>query len=319
MGAAIVSAFAVGILVSSGVWSVASALNIGSVNAPAKDAKCKVGTSPVEPTYDPVNHEIYVPNELSHNISVVKSPCTLAATIKLPSGSEPEAAAFDPQDNYVYVTDFGLNQVYVISGTKIIDTLHGFDGPYALVYDPCVEGVVITNFGSANLTVATGLYDYSSQPAGSGPDAIDYDPSFGLTIVANYYSGNVTIYGCGLVQPGVSVAVGSDPDGVAYGADCACDAIANFGSANVSVWIPSVGLVSTFTGFDAPTSATWSQARLDVYATNYGSGTLCAVVDGGCKDKISIAKGIVGSAYDDANGDIYVTDILTGMLYAVST
>jgi hypothetical protein len=72
---------------------------------------CTVGKQPGFPGYDPVNHEMYIPNSLSSNITVFKGTCTKVGTIKLPSGSFPLQAAFDPQNNHMYVTDNLLNQV----------------------------------------------------------------------------------------------------------------------------------------------------------------------------------------------------------------
>lgn len=327
VGAALAVAFTVAMLLSPGVLSVSSARTTGVVNTPVKDAKCKVGAAPADPAYDPVNHEIYVPNSQSNNISIVKAPCTVAATIKLPSGSDPTAAAFDPQDNYVYVTDVRLNAVYVISGTKIVKTLHGFAEPLALVYDPCLTSMIVTNYAGDNLTgvIGTGFFGNAPRvPTGAGPSGIDYNPS-GWLSVANALDANVTtIDACSLASDG-SVTVGSNPEGVAYDPAFGSDFVTNFGSRNVTLLPSLVGLPfpESISGFNEPSSATWSQAKLAVYVTNYGSGGLWAI--GGTLDSISIvqkidvAKGIYGSAYDDANDDIYVTDFLTGIHYVYST
>ena len=50
---------------------------------------CSVGSEPWQPGYDPVSHEVYVPNFDSSSVTVLKGTCTVAATIKLPSGSFP--------------------------------------------------------------------------------------------------------------------------------------------------------------------------------------------------------------------------------------
>jgi DNA-binding beta-propeller fold protein YncE len=255
----------------------------------------------------------------------VKAPCTVAATIKLPassSGTYPVAAAFDPQNNYVFVTDADANAVYVISGTKIVTTLHGFDGPEALVYDPCATYMIVTNFASDNLTTVFNTTTRQSIPVGMGPDGIGYDAQNSELVVANYYGGNVTLIdACSLVREG-NVGVGSNPEGVAYDPAFGLTYLTNFGSGNVTVLYDG-GVYDRTGGFDEPSSATWSQAKLAVYVTNYGSGKLWAI--GGTSpyyltvQKISIAKGIDGSTYDDANNDIYVTDSSTGILYVYST
>src|SRR5580658_7499950 len=99
----------------------------GTVAAPSTATStptaCTVGKQPGYPAYDPVNHEMYIPNSLSSNITVLKGTCTKVATITLPAGSFPLQAAFDPQNNHIYVTDNLLNQVYDIAGTKIVATI----------------------------------------------------------------------------------------------------------------------------------------------------------------------------------------------------
>jgi DNA-binding beta-propeller fold protein YncE len=328
VGVAIAAVFVVGVLVSPGVWSAVSAQASGAINSSAKVAKCRVGGGPADPAYDPVNHEIYVPNHTSNNISVVKAPCTVAATIKLPSGSEPTAAAFDPANNYVYVTDPYFDTVYVLDGTKLVTTLHGFVEPEAIAYDPCRAGMIVANFGGDNLTSIAGTSVYGSYAVGLGPDGIDYyvlnyDPSQEL-VVTNYYSGNATLLdACDLLNEG-SVGVGTNPYGGAYAPVYGFDFVPNFGSGNVTTLsVGKFGVTSGFpliNGFNEPSSATWSQARLAVYVTNYGSGKLTVIGPAGTiLQNISVAKGIWGSAYDDATDDLYVTDVTTGILYVYST
>ncbi|MGC2034649.1 MAG: YncE family protein [Thermoplasmata archaeon] len=323
MGVALAVAFTVGMLVSPGVWSAVSARTTGAVNTSVKDAKCKVGIGPQDPAYDPVNHEIYVPNAGSSNISVVKAPCTKAGNIKLPassSGTYPVAAAFDPAHDYVYVADADANAAYVINGTKIVTTLQGFDHPDALVYDPCAGSMMVANFGADNLS-GINEFDgvFGNIPTGMGPDGIDYDPLYVEELhVANYYSGNVTtIYACSLANF-ESVRVGSNPEGIAYDAEGRLDYVADFGSDNVTDLF-----ADSISGFDEPSSVTYAQAKLALYVTNYGSGQLwvLSTPPGSAPtvvEKITVAKGIFGSAYDDADDDIYVTDSLTGILYDYS-
>jgi YVTN family beta-propeller protein len=325
LGAAFAVAIAIGMVLSPAVLSAVSAQTTGAVNTPVKDAKCKVGIGPQDPAYDPVNHEIYVPNAGSANISVVKAPCTKAGTIKLPEspeGTYPVAAAFDPQNNYVYVTDVDANAVYVISGTKLVATLHGFDRPEAIVYDPSRADMIVTNFDGDNLTQVYATSAIGSIPVGMAPDGIDYDPTDGVLNVANYYSGNVTVLDAVTLTTEFSVGVGSNPEGVAYDPSDYFDYVTNFGSGTVSWLDGDVFPGGSISGFDEPSSATWSQAKLAVYVTNYGSGVLSAI--GGASgtsivQNITVAKGIDGSAYDDANDTIYVTDSTTGFLYVYST
>ena len=123
---ALVLVIGAGMVLTSGLTAVVQGGVAPAANeALATPSSCRVGHDPSVPAYDPVDDEVYVPNEGSSNITVIKSTCTVAATITLPETSEPTAAAFDPATNCIYVTDINLNQVYVISGTSIRSTITG--------------------------------------------------------------------------------------------------------------------------------------------------------------------------------------------------
>lgn len=105
---------------------------------PTPDKTCAVGNGPHFDAYDPVNHYIYVPNSGSSDLSIVSGGCTLVDTITFPTGAVTYAAEFDPTNNWVYVTDYALNQVYVLNGTKLLTTItsSAFDSPLGVTYDP---------------------------------------------------------------------------------------------------------------------------------------------------------------------------------------
>lgn len=101
----IVVAFAVSLIVVSagivGMGQVASALPAPASLAPAPNltgtaSSCAVGSIPEYPGFDPVNHEIYVPNYGSGNVSVKTTQCKNAGSIALPSGAQPSGAIFQP-------------------------------------------------------------------------------------------------------------------------------------------------------------------------------------------------------------------------------
>ena len=345
VGAAFAAILTVGILLGSGVWSAASASTTLSPNNAEKDASCKVGDAHRNPAFDPVNHYVYVPNPESSNISVLKAPCTVVATISTGFGSEPGAAAFDPSSDDVWVTDYALSEVYVISGTKIIYTFNGLgpytwlDGPRAIAYDPVdpeeeVGCMVVANYLADNVTLLcsaqSGVYfGFGSYPTGTGPFAISYDPLLNYMLVANYGSGNVTLLEptTNLFQTLVyegSITTGSEPVAIAYDPTQGCDYIANLGSNDVTRWCEILApyAQTNISGFDQPTSLTWSQAKLAVYVTNWGSGGLWAIGGSTGKSivqKISSVAGIEGSTYDTATNDLYVTNDITNSVYVYST
>jgi YVTN family beta-propeller protein len=281
---------------------------------------CSVGSEPWQPAYDPVSHEVYIPNFDSSSVTVLKGTCTVAATVKLPSGSFPSSAAFDPINNDVYVTDMALNQVYVISGTKMITTITdpSFDGPRGIVFDPLGPALCVTNYngdtvsfiGPSN-TVAFAL------PVGDGPLGIGFDPYYGTINVVNLDSDNVTVFdGFTLAHLG-DVTVGGGPTQVAFDIVDDLDYVTNSLTNSVSV-IADTSVVGTINGFHEPVGIAWSQAKLELYVPDEATGKVSVVSGLSIVKTISAAKGAYFDTYDDFNDKVYVTDLTTNSIYVLS-
>jgi DNA-binding beta-propeller fold protein YncE len=294
------------------------------------NTSCATGASPSVPGYDPVNHYIYVPNSgitVPGSISVFNETCHLVKTISLPSNSEPFQAAFDPSNNYMYVTDDELNVVYVISGTKIIQTITGFNGPEGITFDP-----LFTETGSGgsmdvvdsgdNLVVSIiggGLQTLFS--TGDEPYEIVFDGFCGCDVVTNSGSDTVTVYVVTVGQ--FTMGVGMDPLGIACDLATGADFVANSGSNNVTVlyaWADLYG--ASIPGFNQPDAVAWDQADLGIYVANAGNGKVFEL--GGTNGqsivkKYSTAAGSLpfGLAYDEFNGMMYVTGGLNNRLYVL--
>lgn len=286
----------------------------------ASDTTCGTGESPVLPGFDPITHEIYVPNE-GGNISVYNETCHLVGTISLASGAEPWQAAFDPQDDYMYVTDYGLDVVYAISGLKIVSTITGFDAPVGITYDPGSTLVDVVNSGSDSVstiyaTANLGRLFYT----GSDPYEIAYDYSCGCDLVTNTESDNVTIY-VTYTHDWFSVTVGKSPEGIAYDFASGLDYVANTGSNSVMAILGESGSIEeTITGFHQPDAVAWDQADLDVYVTNVGNGKVYLISGDSILKKESTASdsAVSGLAFDDFDDSMYATGYDTDVLYVLS-
>jgi DNA-binding beta-propeller fold protein YncE len=320
---ALVLAIGAGMVLTSGLAAVVQGAVAPAANAPlATPSSCRVGHDPGIPAYDPVDHEVYVPNEGSSNITVIKGTCTVAATLTLPKTSEPTAAAFDPPTNCIYVTDIELDQVYVISGTSIRTTITGsFHEPYGLGYDPAADSLAVTNFAGNTVSfISAGNTVTQTVGVGAGPDAVDYDLPFNTLDVANRGSDNVTILNAHFpFDPVGNLAVGSGPEGVSYDPEDQEILVANTGSNNVSV-ISGYYLALTIGGFNAPLDAAWSQAHLRMYVTNNGgSGKIFELNGSTIQKRISDVKGAYGATYDANNNDVYVTEESQSEVYVTSS
>ena len=323
LGAAVGAAAVAGVLLVLALLPAHSASLPGSRLSTAVKPPCFTGDAPLDPGFDPNTNEIYVPNAASSNITVLSASCKTLATISsLPSGAYPYAAAFDPTDNLVYVTDLDLNQIYEISGTSIVRTVPcSCDGPAALTYDPSLltMGMVFTNYVSGTIGVINGTFLGRTAHVGALPDAIVYDPHTRRLLVCNSGSDNVTVLDASSLGLVKTLSVGTEPSGIAY--DPANDAvlIANMGSNNVSIFN---GIsVTTLRGFDQPSGVAWDQDTLEIYVTNIGNGKVYAVNDTfAIVKKFPTAPGSdpYGIVYDPANQRMYVAGLDTNEVYVLS-
>ncbi len=336
------------LLVLAWMPAAASAVRLDrqAVEATA-DPTCFTGDTPRDPGYDPVTHEMYVPNEGypgvangAPNITVLSGTCTLVGTIPLSSSAIPIQAAFDPADNYIYVTDYGLNQVYIISGTKIVTTLTNpdgcnFDGPMGIVYDPETSNMEVVNYLGDDLTDIPTLAGYCGLGAsvGTGPTEISYDPLENVLLVTNSESGNISILNADVATSIVygSITVGANPHGIAYDPATQDELVANTGSKSVSVLTVSRydcptcwEVVQTVSGFDGPYGVAWDQSTQTIWVTNDVNGKAYELSgeplnNGGWSivKRMSTAADshALGLAYDEYNDDLYVTGFDTNVVY----
>ncbi len=281
-----------------------------------------VGAGPDQPAYDPVNHYVYVPEPSSHQIQVFKSSDALVASIPLGPTSFPGAAAFDEQDNYVYVTDSDYNCVYVISGTTIVGNVTGssLDGPFGIAYDPGEGGVIVANNFGDTVSLIVGIFVEASVVVGTTPWGVAYDPFYATILVTNYGSNNVTVLSAVYLTYDTSTKVGADPTAIMFDPADELDYVSDFGANHVSLMYGNGYLEGTLKGFSEPDGMAFSQAQLEMYITNAGTGKVFVVNGATIEQKISTDKtgNPVGAVYDSYNDDVYVTEYFGDDVYVLS-
>ena len=91
------------------------------MTAPAP-AIISVGAKPWAVAIDPVDNRLYAANEFDNTVSVVDL-CTHAVVATLPSGIGPRSISVDRKTGAAYVVDFNSNDVTVIAGDKVTQTI----------------------------------------------------------------------------------------------------------------------------------------------------------------------------------------------------
>jgi DNA-binding beta-propeller fold protein YncE len=302
---------------NAGIWATPPSPLVAS------GTSCAVGTNPHSPTYDPVNHYIYVPNGGSHNLSILTGSCKLVKTVTFKTGSMPVAAAFNPSDNEVDVADHALNQVYAISGTKLTSTITSptFDGPWGLAYDPACACMAVTNENKNTVSWFRGTSVISTFSVGTDPEDIAFVPSWGELLVANTASNNVTA----LPNRGMefSFPVGTAPVGIASDPANGFDYGTNANSNNVTVIDGAAGAYSSISVGSGPREIAWDQAKLSMYVVNYASDNVSVIAAAGFPPSDTVTRtitgptgaGLFGITYDDATEQVFVTGYSNGEVY----
>jgi len=282
---------------------------------------CTVGTTPEFPAYDPVNHDVYVPNLGAGDVSVLNRQCGVIKTIPFPSGAQPRAAAFDPSNNWVYVTDQHLDQVYVISGTALVLTITSptFKSPYGVAYDPGDAVMAVANRGSNTVTFISGGIVAFTTTVGNGPTMFAYDPFFGTFLVTNYKSNSVTAMDA--LEPAlvddINIPVGTKPVGIAFDVADSLDYVADSGSGNVTVISGYGGLAGSVGVGTTPTGVVWDQAKLSIYVVNSGTHNVSVLRLLKVVRTIAGPSGsdLVGIAYNEASDQVFVSSSNSGEVY----
>ncbi len=304
---------AVVMMLSSGL-SAASGAHPPSATALAKKTThFTVGAGPNRAAYDPVDHDLYVPESGAAQVQVFSPSNALVGVVSLPSDSIPGAAAFDPQDNYVYVTDQNVDHVYLISGTSLKHTITSglLEDAYGIAYNPGDGAMVVANSGSDDIIWIVGTEIAFTQTVGVDPFEVAYDPYWSEILVSNQYADTVTCIDAVYATYLGNVSVGTDPAGIAFDPANDYAYVANTYSDNVSVLNGAGGpcyLVDTISGFETPDGIGFDQATLQLYITNLYTGKVSTVATFSILKnyKTSSSAYPVDATYDPYNDDVYV-------------
>jgi YVTN family beta-propeller protein len=190
------------------------------------------GSQPWGGAYDPLDQEMYIPNYLSDNLTILKG-LTPAGSIALPTGARPVAVAFDPADSDLYVSDYGAAAVTVINANKVLGSLPVGMLPGDLVYDAADQEVYVASEGSDNITLISGTTDAGTIALAYPVWGMAYDLQNGYVYATNSGASgtNVTVVRGGSVIAQIPTGVnplGADYDatnGLVYVSSAGADAV----------------------------------------------------------------------------------------------
>jgi YVTN family beta-propeller protein len=252
----------------------------------------------------PMSGEIVVANS-----SPVPEIGGVIATLTL--GSEPYGAAYDPDNGYVYITNFNSRNVSVLSGTRVIASVNVGRSPSGGIYDPKNGYVYIPNSASNNVSVINGtkLFGTITDAGFNTPYGGAYDPVNGLVYLAN--EGASTVMTLNGVKVASTITVGLHPMEAAFNPVNSYMYVTNEGANSVSI-ISGTTVVTTVTGSFAnpsgvaydPLSGVMYVANRDVAHTAQSYMTIIA--NESVVATFRAGHDAYGVVFDSGNGYMYV-------------
>ena len=180
--------------------STSSSQRIGNATSTIPTGGNSIG-GPI--AYDSHDNDIYATSESfimgdaeASNVTYAINPST-NSSVTIPVGVMPTDIAYDPDNNNLYVTNFGSNSVSVIndSTNTVVENISVGAGPIRIAYDPFNKDLYVSNRFSSTVSVIDPTIDkvVSNITVGGSPFEIVYDSISHDLYVTDGSTGNVTI------------------------------------------------------------------------------------------------------------------------------
>src|SRR2546430_5679349 len=156
------------------------------------------GVSGFNLAFDSNKNYLYASDDYADTVQVVNTASgKLIKSVPVCQWCDPSGMAFNPRNGRVYLANFGMGKVSVISDTtnNIVATITVGSNPFGALYDPLNQKVYISDYTSAMLSKidpATNTV-IANLSAGNGPWNIALDTMNGLLYITNLGSNTVTV------------------------------------------------------------------------------------------------------------------------------
>ncbi len=248
------------------------------------------------------------------NVSIIRGT-TFVTSVRVPGGAN-GGLAFDPNDQYVYVTTGG-NNVVVLNGTTVLTTIsvgtYLDGGTWGAAFDPN-NGYVYVSYAVSNTVNYVAVIDGLTVTASINVSAyylegaqLAFDSLTGDIYVASGYS-LLLINGTSLLGSVNTSLFGQfvvfDPEnGFVY--------LTSFYDASGIVSVGkglSVISTITFASYGIPSGAAYDSANGYIYVTNEGWDNVSVINGTEVITSIPVGPSPVGAAFDPMNGYLYVAN-----------
>jgi YVTN family beta-propeller protein len=240
-------------------------------------------------------------------IAIAFSSVELRAVATIPVSQGPTFGAYDTRNGYVYVTNFGSNNVSVLNGTTAVAEVPvGFEGGNQYVaYDPSNGYVYVPNGEAGVVYVLNGTSLVATVSVGSDdPYSAVFDPADGYVYVPNDLSDTVSVLSGKAVAGTVTICTApyygtyDAADGDVYVA-CATGNVSVLNGTKLVATIPVGGATpETIYPIYDPTNGF-------IYVTNR-DGTVDVLSGTTLHATVPVGYSPWSATYDPVNGYVYI-------------
>ncbi len=274
-----------------------------------------VGSTPAATAYDSARGEVYVANEFSNNVSVIRDLTGLiVASVSV--GAYPSALAVDSGKHEVFVASDAVN-VIADSNHTIVANITDNNGPVGLAYDSGKGEIFVADILTNSVSVISDATNavVATVNVGRAPMALTYDAATGEVYVANFNDNTVSIISDATNAVMTTEAVGLAPSALAYDPAQGEVFVANFNSSTVSVISASTHRVTaTISVGSHPLGIAYGAAASALLVTNSRAANASIIADSNNTVVASVNLIYGGSpfgvSYDDSNRGWYIADTL---------
>ena len=258
--------------------------------------------------YDPRIGDLYVPLYGIDHLGVINDT-TNTLVEGFHTSDDPLWATYDPQNGYIYDTNWGNSTASIVNNTTVIATVQVGNAPFSSVYDS-VNGYVYVvarnGSGAGDVAVLDGESVLAQVTVGTSPAFATYDSVTGYVYVFNDVSNNVSVIdGTSLIGT-IYLGAGSIPLDGTFDPDDGDVYVADTGTNNVSL-LRGTSFVANVTLNSTPYSGAYDPATGDVYMANPGLACVSVIHDRSVVGNVSALNDSSYVTYDPANGQLYVS------------
>jgi YVTN family beta-propeller protein len=236
----------------------------------------------------------------------------------IPVGSAPQGIAFNPNNGFLYVTNFDSGTVSVIdpSTNTVVATipLPVGGGPGGIAFNPDNGFMYVANRGSTTVSVINPATNtvVATIPVGSGPSGIAFNPNNGFLYVTNTGSTTVSVINPATNTVVATIPVGAQPLGIAFNPNNGFLYVTSQTSSTVSVIDSSTNTVVATIPFPvgvSPATIAFNPNNGFLYVTSQTSSTV-SVIDPSTNTVVAtipMGTSSFAIAFNPDNGFMYVT------------